>query len=64
MAARANGIVVPTRERPIQRRFRVSGNGPGGQRVEFIVKQATDPADAIWQAKKRAALTGWKAEQA
>lgn len=61
MAARKNGIVVPTRERPVQSRFRVSGNGPGGRRVEFIVEQATDPADAIWQARKRAALTGWEA---
>lgn len=57
-----NGHVpVPSRPAPKARIFTVTGIGPGGKQVSFK-QRGTDAGDAIWHAKKRAALTGWSAK--
>lgn len=55
-------VLVPDTAKPAKERtYTVSGLTPVGKRVSFR-QRAFDPADAIWKAKKRAALHDWSAK--
>lgn len=62
MAARTRGPLAAGQPTPEQRAYTVSGTGPGGQTITLTVDAASDAADAVYQARKRAALTGMTAE--
>lgn len=61
MAARKNGIMVPTRDKPTKVPYRVSGVTPNGETVTFT-QDGTDILDALWEARKKCALRQMTAE--